>query len=50
MIFWANGEVTFPEVKGFKTEAYKIKKYLIEANYPITITEVTYKNSRFIFS
>jgi len=39
-IFWANGEVTIEDVKGFKTETYKVKKKMVEAIYPIIISEV----------
>jgi hypothetical protein len=39
-IFWANGEVTIEDVKGFKTETYKAKKKMVEAIYPIIISEV----------
>lgn len=39
-VFWANGEVTFEDVKGIKTPQYITKKKLVEALYaPITITE-----------
>ena len=40
LIFWSDGTVTFEDVKGFKTDLYKTKKRLVEATYPITITEV----------
>jgi dsDNA-binding SOS-regulon protein len=40
LIFWANGEVTIEDVKGFKTESYKTKKKMVEALYPIDISEV----------
>jgi hypothetical protein len=40
LIFWANGQVTIEDVKGFKTESYKAKKKMVEAIYPITILEV----------
>ena len=39
-IFWANGTVTFEDVKGYRTDTYKIKKKQVEAIYPIEITEV----------
>lgn len=39
-IFWANGDVTIEDVKGFKTESYKAKKKMVEAIYPIIISEV----------
>lgn len=38
--FWKNGEVRFTDVKGFKTAAYKMKKSMVEAAYPVKITEV----------
>lgn len=40
LIFEASGEVRFVDVKGFETEAFKIKKREVEALYPIEI-EVT---------
>jgi hypothetical protein len=40
VVFWENGEVTFEDVKGFRTEVYKIKKKMIESRYPIEIIEV----------
>ena len=40
LIFWVNGEVTIEDVKGFKTESYKAKKKMVEALYPIEISEV----------
>jgi hypothetical protein len=40
LIFWANGEITIEDVKGFKTESYKAKKRMVEALYPIEILEV----------
>lgn len=39
-IFWANGDVTIEDVKGFKTETYKAKKKMVEAIYPVEISEV----------
>lgn len=33
-VFWANGEVTFEEVKGMKLPMYKAKKAIVEAVYP----------------
>ena len=38
--FWKDGSVRFCDVKGFKTPMYKVKKRLIESEFPITITEV----------
>lgn len=37
--YWANGDVRFVDVKGFKTESYKFKKRMVEATYPIKIME-----------
>lgn len=39
LIFWANGDVTFEDVKGMKTPMYILKKKQVEALYPISITE-----------
>lgn len=38
--FWKNGDVRFVDVKGFKTQAYIMKKKIAEAIYPITILEM----------
>jgi len=38
--FWKSGEIRFVDVKGHKTQTYKIKKSLVESLYPITITEM----------
>ena len=40
MEFWADGEVIFTDVKGFKTPVYKLKKREVEHHYPIKIQEV----------
>ena len=40
LIVWADGKVTVEDVKGKKTDVYKIKKKLVEAAYPIKIEEV----------
>ncbi len=40
LIIWQSGEITVEDVKGFKTQAYKIKKKQVEALYPIRIEEV----------
>lgn len=37
--FWADGTVHFVDVKGHKTAMYKVKKRLVEAEYPIKIEE-----------
>lgn len=39
-VFWTNGEVTFEDVKGMRTDMYKLKKKQVESLYPITITEI----------
>jgi len=38
--FWEDGTVEFIDVKGFKTETYKLKKKQVEALYPIEIKEI----------
>lgn len=38
--FDADGTVHFVDVKGHKTDMYKMKKRMVEAEYPITIEEV----------
>lgn len=40
MVFWSNGEVTIEDVKGMRTEMYIAKKKILEATYPIQITEI----------
>lgn len=40
MVFWADGSITYEDVKGMRTEMYKLKKKQVEALYPIKITEV----------
>lgn len=40
MVFWINGEVTVEDVKGMKTDMYKVKKKILEACYPIEIREI----------
>lgn len=37
--FHADGTVHFVDVKGLKTEQYKMKKKMVEAIYPISIEE-----------
>ncbi len=37
--FHSDGTVVFVDVKGMKTESYKAKKRMVEALYPIEITE-----------
>lgn len=38
--FWADGSVRAVDVKGVKTDVYKLKKREVEHHYPITIEEV----------
>jgi len=38
--FWASGDVRFVDVKGVHTPLYKVKKKMIEAEFPVTILEV----------
>lgn len=40
MVFWADGTVTFEDAKGHATESYRAKKRMVEALYPVEITEV----------
>jgi len=40
MVFWSNGEITIEDVKGMKIEPYMTKKKILEALYPIEITEI----------
>lgn len=37
--FWKNGDVRFVDVKGHKTSEYVAKKKIVEALYPVQITE-----------
>ncbi len=39
VVFWADGSVTFEDVKGYRTDVYKAKKKIVEAIYPIVIIE-----------
>lgn len=39
LVFHVDGSCTFDEVKGQKTDVYKIKKRMVEAEYPIKIIE-----------
>ena len=39
LIFWSDGTATFEDVKGYKTDMYKVKKKLVEATYSIQIIE-----------
>ncbi len=40
MVFWADDTVTVEDVKGMKTATYIMKKKMVEALYPIKITEI----------
>lgn len=40
LVFWANGDITFEDVKGMKTPLYTAKKKMVEASYPILIKEI----------
>lgn len=40
MEFWADGSVHCVETKGVETEAFKLKKRLVEATYPVKIEVV----------
>lgn len=38
--FWKSGEVRFVDTKGYRTAMYKVKKKLVESEYPVKILEV----------
>lgn len=40
MEFYASGEVVVTEVKGLETDAWKVRRKLFEATYPITLNVV----------
>ena len=40
LVFWKDESVTFEDVKGMRTPLYIAKKKLVEASYPIEITEI----------
>ena len=40
LVFWADGRITCEDVKGHRTDVYRLKKRQVEALYPITITEI----------
>jgi hypothetical protein len=40
MEVWADGSIHWIDVKGFRTQTYKIKRRMVEATYPIKIIEV----------
>ena len=39
-VFHSDGYVRFEDVKGFRTDLYKLKKKQVEATYPIEIIEI----------
>ena len=40
VVFWGNGDITFEDVKGYKTPMYLTKKKMVEDLYPIQIKEM----------
>ena len=40
LVFWKDGYVSIEDVKGMRTDMYKLKKKQVETLYPITITEI----------
>lgn len=40
MVFWTNGDITIEDVKGIRTDLFIVKKKILEAVYPIEITEI----------
>jgi hypothetical protein len=40
MEVWTDGTIHWIDVKGFKTQTYKMKRRMVEASYPIKIIEV----------
>lgn len=45
-IFWADGEITFEDVKGQETSMFKMKKKQVEDLYPIEITIVKKRGTK----
>lgn len=39
-VFWADGRTSFEDVKGHRTEVYRLKRRQVQALYPVTIEEV----------
>jgi hypothetical protein len=39
-IFWADGTVTFEDVKGVRTPMFILKKKMVEELYPVEILEI----------
>lgn len=46
--FWADGTIVWTDVKGFETEAFRVKRRAVEAIYPFKIRTVTLKNGRWV--
>lgn len=40
LVFWTDRHISYEDVKGFKTEVYKIKKKMVEARYQLKIEEL----------
>ena len=40
LVFYTDGTVVVEDVKGVKTDVYKLKKKLFESYYPFKITEI----------
>jgi len=40
VVFWKNGDISFEDVKGMRTQVYILKKRMVEDLYPIQITEI----------
>ena len=39
MEVWADGSIHWIDVKGFKTQTYRMKRRMVEASYPVRIIE-----------
>ncbi len=48
--FWADGTITFTDVKGMLTETFKVKRRSIQALYPITIRTVKKRKAGWLYS
>lgn len=40
LVFWQDGSCTVEDVKGYRTPQYKAKRKMVEALYPVEITEL----------
>lgn len=40
LVFWSDGRITFEETKGFRREAYVLRKRIAQAYYGIEIQEI----------